>query len=61
MFRPARLPSTPSRFSATTSDVMATRSTGFGLMASGSVQEVMDMALIARRSPAFTDTVCPFL
>ncbi len=29
------------------SDVMATRSTGFGLIASGSVQEVMDMALIA--------------
>jgi len=28
------------------SDVMATRSTGFGLMASGSVQEVMDLALI---------------
>ncbi len=27
------------------SDVMATRSTGFGLIASGSVQEVMDMAL----------------
>ncbi|MBD3402036.1 pyruvate:ferredoxin (flavodoxin) oxidoreductase, partial [candidate division GN15 bacterium] len=30
------------------SDVMATRSTGFGLLASGSVQEVMDMALIAQ-------------
>ncbi len=30
------------------SDVMATRSTGFGLIASGSVQEVMDMALIAQ-------------
>lgn len=29
------------------SDVMATRSTGFGLIASGSVQEVMDLALIA--------------
>ena len=29
------------------SDVMATRSTGWGLLASGSVQEVMDMALIA--------------
>ena len=28
------------------SDVMATRTTGFGLMASGSVQEVMDLALI---------------
>jgi len=28
------------------SDVMATRSTGFGLIASGSVQEVMDLALI---------------
>ncbi len=30
------------------SDVMATRSTGFGLMASGSVQEVMDLALITQ-------------
>src|SRR5690606_14214067 len=30
------------------SDVMATRSTGFGLLASGSVQEVMDFALIAQ-------------
>ncbi|MEW6412268.1 MAG: pyruvate:ferredoxin (flavodoxin) oxidoreductase [Candidatus Zixiibacteriota bacterium] len=30
------------------SDVMATRSTGFGLLASGSVQEVMDLALIAQ-------------
>ena len=30
------------------SDVMATRSTGFGLTASGSVQEVMDMALITQ-------------
>jgi pyruvate-ferredoxin/flavodoxin oxidoreductase len=28
------------------SDVMACRSTGFGLMASGSIQEVMDLALI---------------
>jgi len=30
------------------SDVMATRSTGFGLIASGSVQEVMDLALISQ-------------
>ena len=30
------------------SDVMATRSTGFGLMASGSVQNVMDLALITQ-------------
>jgi pyruvate-ferredoxin/flavodoxin oxidoreductase len=30
------------------SDVMATRSTGFGMLASGSVQEVMDLALIAQ-------------
>jgi len=30
------------------SDVMATRSTGYGLMASGSVQEVMDLALITQ-------------
>jgi pyruvate-ferredoxin/flavodoxin oxidoreductase len=29
------------------SDVMAVRSTGFGLIASGSIQEVMDLALIA--------------
>ncbi|MEA2031351.1 MAG: pyruvate:ferredoxin (flavodoxin) oxidoreductase [candidate division Zixibacteria bacterium] len=32
------------------SDVMAVRSTGFGLIPSGSVQEVMDMALIAQRA-----------
>ncbi|MBN1916271.1 MAG: pyruvate:ferredoxin (flavodoxin) oxidoreductase [Verrucomicrobia bacterium] len=31
-------------------DVMAARSTGFGLLASGSIQEVMDMALIAHAS-----------
>ncbi|MBN2560403.1 MAG: pyruvate:ferredoxin (flavodoxin) oxidoreductase, partial [Phycisphaerae bacterium] len=30
------------------SDVMATRQTGFGLLASSSIQEVMDMALIAQ-------------
>src|SRR3974377_202139 len=29
-------------------DVMATRSTGFGLLASNSVQEIMDFALIAQ-------------
>jgi pyruvate-ferredoxin/flavodoxin oxidoreductase len=29
------------------SDVMATRSTGFGLLASGSIQEIMDFALIS--------------
>jgi pyruvate-ferredoxin/flavodoxin oxidoreductase len=32
------------------SDVMSIRSTGFGLLASGSVQEAMDMALIAQAS-----------
>ncbi len=32
------------------SDVMAVRSTGFGLMASGSVQEIMDLALISHAS-----------
>jgi pyruvate-ferredoxin/flavodoxin oxidoreductase len=32
------------------SDVMATRSTGWGMLASNSVQEVMDMALIAQAS-----------
>jgi len=30
------------------SDIMAVRSTGFGLMASGSVQEVMDLALVTQ-------------
>ncbi|UCF62984.1 MAG: pyruvate:ferredoxin (flavodoxin) oxidoreductase [bacterium] len=30
------------------SDVMATRSTGFGLLASGSLQEIMDFALISQ-------------
>jgi pyruvate-ferredoxin/flavodoxin oxidoreductase len=30
------------------SDVMATRSTGFGLMPSGSIQEIMDFALISQ-------------
>jgi len=30
------------------SDVMATRSTGFGLIASGSIQEIMDLALITQ-------------
>ncbi len=29
------------------SDVMATRATGFAMLASGSVQEAMDMALIS--------------
>ncbi|MBU8933776.1 MAG: pyruvate:ferredoxin (flavodoxin) oxidoreductase [candidate division Zixibacteria bacterium] len=32
------------------SDVMSVRGTGFGLLASGSVQEVMDLALIVQRS-----------
>ena len=32
------------------SDVMATRTTGFALLAAGSIQEVMDMALIATAS-----------
>ena len=32
------------------SDVMACRSTGYGMLASGSIQEVMDMALIAHAS-----------
>ncbi|MBN1868746.1 pyruvate:ferredoxin (flavodoxin) oxidoreductase [Candidatus Sumerlaeota bacterium] len=30
------------------SDVMATRSTGFGLLASSSIQEIMDLALVAQ-------------
>ncbi|MBM3334830.1 pyruvate:ferredoxin (flavodoxin) oxidoreductase, partial [Candidatus Sumerlaeota bacterium] len=32
------------------SDIMAVRSTGFALLASGSIQEVMDMAMIAHAS-----------
>ena len=41
------------------SDVMATRSTGFGMLASGSVQEVMDLALIAQS--ATLEARVPFL
>jgi pyruvate-ferredoxin/flavodoxin oxidoreductase len=41
------------------SDVMATRSTGFALLASNSVQEVMDLALIAQA--ATLSTRVPFL
>ena len=41
------------------SDVMATRSTGFALLASGNVQEVMDMALIAQA--ATLESRVPFL
>lgn len=41
------------------SDVMATRSTGFGLIASNSVQEVMDLALIA--SAATLEAQVPFI
>jgi len=41
------------------SDVMAARSTGFGLMASGSIQEVMDLALIATASAL--DSKVPFV
>jgi pyruvate-ferredoxin/flavodoxin oxidoreductase len=41
------------------SDVMAARSTGFGMLASGSVQEVMDMALIAQA--ASLEARLPFL
>jgi pyruvate-ferredoxin/flavodoxin oxidoreductase len=41
------------------SDVMATRSTGFALIASGSVQEVMDMAIIAHA--ASLESHIPFL
>src|SRR5512140_24042 len=41
------------------SDVMAVRSTGFGLLASGSVQEVMDLALIAQA--ATLDARVPFV
>ncbi len=41
------------------SDVMAARSTGFGLIASNSVQEVMDFALIAQA--ASLESRLPFL
>jgi len=41
------------------SDVMAARSTGFALLASGSVQEVMDLALIAHA--ATLESRIPFL
>jgi pyruvate-ferredoxin/flavodoxin oxidoreductase len=41
------------------SDVMATRSTGFGMLASASVQEVMDMALISQA--ASLEARLPFL
>jgi pyruvate-ferredoxin/flavodoxin oxidoreductase len=41
------------------SDVMSTRSTGFAMMASNSVQEVMDMALIAQA--ASLEARVPFL
>jgi pyruvate-ferredoxin/flavodoxin oxidoreductase len=41
------------------SDVMAARSTGFGLLSSNSVQEVMDMALIAQA--ATLDARLPFM
>src|SRR5438445_4513463 len=41
------------------SDVMAARSTGFGMLASGSVQEVMDMALISHA--ARLESRLPFL
>ncbi len=41
------------------SDVMATRQTGFAMLASGSVQEVMDMAAVAHK--ATLDSRVPFL
>jgi pyruvate-ferredoxin/flavodoxin oxidoreductase len=41
------------------SDVMATRSTGWGMLASGGVQEAMDMALIAQASSL--ESRVPFL
>ena len=41
------------------SDVMAARSTGFGMLASNSVQEVMDMAIIAQA--ATLEARLPFL
>jgi len=41
------------------SDVMATRQTGFALLASGSVQEIMDLASVAHR--ATLESRIPFL
>ena len=41
------------------SDIMATRSTGFGLLASGSIQEIMDLALISQA--ASMETRVPFI
>jgi pyruvate-ferredoxin/flavodoxin oxidoreductase len=41
------------------SDVMATRGTGFAMLCSGSIQEVMDFALIAQASTL--ETRVPFL
>ena len=41
------------------SDVMATRSTGWGMMASNSIQEIMDFALIA--TAASLEARVPFL
>ena len=41
------------------SDVMACRSTGFGMLASGSVQEIMDLALIS--TAASLETRVPFI
>ncbi len=41
------------------SDVMACRATGFGMLASGSVQEIMDMALVAHA--AALETHIPFM
>jgi len=41
------------------SDVMAVRQTGFGLLASGSIQEVMDLAAVAHR--ATLETRIPFI
>lgn len=41
------------------SDVMATRQTGWGLLASGSIQEVMDLAAISHRSTL--DSRIPFI
>ena len=41
------------------SDVMATRTTGFGLLASGSIQEIMDFALISQA--ASLESRVPFI
>ena len=61
MFRPVQLPPRHSQFLVTTTDVMAARATGFAMLASRSVQEAQDIALIAQAATLRIDPVCSFL